>query len=130
VQSLYSYYHCRCVGKFSNSSPSCAAWAECRVLLLSNVLCRYNKINVMHFSFNLLRIKGLYMYRALLTYPQEVLNTRHLVHCMRRMSVGCGTFAVNSLQLCYRQLTLYARNKPGSVCVTPPEDKQVMLNTC
>jgi hypothetical protein len=84
----------------------------------------------MHFSFYLLRIKGLYMYRALLTYPPEVLNTRHLVHCMRIMLVGCGTFAVNSLQLCFRQLTLYARNKPSAVCRAPPEDKQVMLDTC
>jgi hypothetical protein len=29
----------------------------------------------MHFSFNLLRIKGLYMFRALLSHPQEALQT-------------------------------------------------------
>jgi hypothetical protein len=33
----------------------------------------------MHFSFNLLRIKGLYMFRALLAHPQEALRKRHLV---------------------------------------------------
>jgi hypothetical protein len=49
---------------------------------------------VMHFSFNLLRIKGLYLFRALLAHPQEVLNRRHLAYCMRIMSVGCGTVAV------------------------------------
>jgi hypothetical protein len=43
----------------------------------------------MHFLFSLLRIKGLYMFRALLAHPQEVLNKRHLVYCVRVMSVGC-----------------------------------------
>jgi hypothetical protein len=45
----------------------------------------------MHFLFSLLRIKGLYMFRALLAHPQEVLNKRHLVnlYCMNVMSVGC-----------------------------------------
>jgi hypothetical protein len=28
----------------------------------------------MHFSFNLLRIKGLYMFQALLAHPQEALQ--------------------------------------------------------
>jgi hypothetical protein len=38
------------------------------------------------------------------------------------MSVSCGTVAVS--------LTLYARNIPNTVCAVPPEDKQVMLETC
>jgi hypothetical protein len=46
---------------------------------------RYNETNVMHFSFSLLRIKGLYMFRALLAYPQEALHKRHLVYCLRVM---------------------------------------------
>jgi hypothetical protein len=33
----------------------------------------------MHFSFNLLRIKGFYVFRALLAYSQEALHKRHLV---------------------------------------------------
>jgi hypothetical protein len=37
----------------------------------------------------LLRIKGLYMFRALLAHPQEALHKRHLVYCLRVMSVGC-----------------------------------------
>jgi hypothetical protein len=47
----------------------------------------------MQFSFNFMRIKGLYMLRALLAHPQEVLQKRHLVYCVRIMSVACGTVA-------------------------------------
>jgi hypothetical protein len=32
---------------------------------------QYNETNVMRFSFNLLSIKGLYLFRALLAYPQR-----------------------------------------------------------
>jgi hypothetical protein len=39
----------------------------------------YNETNVMHSLFSLLRIKGLYMFRALLAHPQEALHKRHLV---------------------------------------------------
>jgi hypothetical protein len=40
----------------------------------------------MHFLFNLLRINGLYMFRALLAHPQESLHNRHLVYCVRVVS--------------------------------------------
>jgi hypothetical protein len=63
-------------------------------------VCQYTETNVMHFSFNLLRIKGLYMFRALLAHPQEALHKWHLVYCVRIMSVGCGTVAVNSSITC------------------------------
>jgi hypothetical protein len=36
--------------------------------------CQYSETNVMHFLFSLLRIKGLYMFRALLGHPQEALH--------------------------------------------------------
>jgi hypothetical protein len=49
---------------------------------------QYSETNVMHFLFNLLRIKGLYMFRALLAHPQEALRKRHLVYCERIMSVA------------------------------------------
>jgi hypothetical protein len=39
----------------------------------------------MHFLCNLLRIKGLYMFRALLAYPQEVLHKRYLVYCVLKL---------------------------------------------
>jgi hypothetical protein len=52
------------------------------------IVCQYYETNVTHFSFNLLRIKGIYMFRALLAHPQEVLHKRQLVYCVRIMSVG------------------------------------------
>jgi hypothetical protein len=55
---------------------------------------QYSETNVMHFLFNLLRIKGLYMFRALLTHPQEALYKRQLVWCLRVMSVGCTRIGV------------------------------------
>jgi hypothetical protein len=69
---------------------------------------QYNETNMMHFWFNLLRIKGLYMFRALLAHHQEPLHKLHLVYCMRIMSDGCDTIAV----------------------AEPHEDRQVMLETC
>jgi hypothetical protein len=42
-------------------------------MLLSERL--YNETNVMHFLCNLLRIKGLYMFRTLLAHPQESLQS-------------------------------------------------------
>jgi hypothetical protein len=69
----------------------------------------------MHLSFNLLRIKGFCMFRALLAHPLESLHKRHLVYCV---SVGCGTVAVK------------LRNTPNAVCAATPEDEQVMLETC
>jgi hypothetical protein len=43
----------------------------------------------MHFLFSLLRIKDLYIIRALLAYPREALHKRHLVYYVIFMSVGC-----------------------------------------
>jgi hypothetical protein len=48
----------------------------------------YYETNMMHISLNLLRIKGLYMFQALLAHPQEVQHKRHLVYCVRIMSVS------------------------------------------
>jgi hypothetical protein len=48
---------------------------------------------VIYFTFNLLRIKGLYMFLPLLGHSQEVLHKRHLIYCVRIMSVGCATIA-------------------------------------
>jgi hypothetical protein len=57
----------------------------------------------MRFLFSLLRIKGLYMFLALLTHPQEALHKRHLVYCVPVMSVGCyqdwsGTTDITRMQ--------------------------------
>jgi hypothetical protein len=59
---------------------------------------QYSETNVMHFLFSLLRVKGLYMFRALLGHPQNTLHKRHFVYCVRVMSVGCtriGIFHTN-----------------------------------
>jgi hypothetical protein len=45
--------------------------------------------DVMHFLISLLRIMGLYMFRVLLAHPQEMQYNRHLVYCVRVISVGC-----------------------------------------
>jgi hypothetical protein len=50
---------------------------------------QYSETNAMHFLFSLSRIKGLYMFRALIAHPQEALYKRHLINCVRVMSVGC-----------------------------------------
>jgi hypothetical protein len=57
-----------------------------RVTVSSN---QHSETNVMQFLLNVLRIKGLDMFRALLAHPQEALYKRHLVYCIRVMSVGC-----------------------------------------
>jgi hypothetical protein len=54
-----------------------------------------SETNVMHFFLNLLRIKGLYIFRALLAHPQEVLHKRHLLYCVRVVSVGCTRIIVH-----------------------------------
>jgi hypothetical protein len=60
------------------------------------IVHQHTATNVMHFSFNILRIKSLYMYRALLAHPQ-MLHKRHLVYCVRVMSVDC-TFNLLSIK--------------------------------
>jgi hypothetical protein len=64
-------------------------WLQLHVLLTFFTVYQYSETNVMHFLFSLLRIKGLYMFRALLAHPQEVLHKRPLVYCVRVMSVDC-----------------------------------------
>jgi hypothetical protein len=80
-------------------------------------LYQYNETNVMQFSSSLLRIKGLNMFRALPAHPQEALNKRHLVYCMRIMSVDCDG-AVARLQFHCNRAT------------APSKHEQAMLETC
>jgi hypothetical protein len=63
------------------------------------------------------------MFRALLAPPQEALHERHLVYCV------CATIVVK-LQSWHSQLTLHARIIPTAVCEAPPEDEEVLLETC
>jgi uncharacterized heparinase superfamily protein len=57
----------------------------------------------------------LYTFRALLAPPQKALHKRHLVYCVRVMSVGCTRIG--------------ARNILSVICAALPEDEQVMLET-
>jgi hypothetical protein len=65
---------------------------------------QYTETEVMNILLNLLRIKGLYIFRALLAHPQEALNKRHLVYYMSVMSVGCTTIGAE-LHSWRKQLT-------------------------
>jgi hypothetical protein len=66
----------------------------CDVLLTYIIVYQYNETNVRHFLFSLLRIKGLYMFRALLAHPQEALHKRQLVYSACVKSVGCTRIGV------------------------------------
>jgi hypothetical protein len=68
------------------------------------IVYQYSKTNVMHFLFNLLRIKGLYNFRALLAHPQEVLHKQHLVDGVRVMSVACPRSGVELVPLILNKL--------------------------
>jgi hypothetical protein len=60
-----------------------------KYVVLRQILNQYSETNVRHFLVSLLIIKGLNMFRALFAHPKEALNERHLVYCVRVMSVGC-----------------------------------------
>jgi hypothetical protein len=60
----------------------CITAMEC-IAVCNKVFNLHNETNVTHVSFILLGIDGLYMFRALLAHPQEVLLHKwHLVYCM------------------------------------------------
>jgi hypothetical protein len=84
----------------------------------------YSKTNVMHFLFSLLRIKGFYMVQALLAHLQEAIHKLHLVYCKRVMSVGCRR--IGMVQPTDITRTQYTK----CIFKEPPEDEQVMLETC
>jgi hypothetical protein len=63
-----------------------------RVVSVGCTRYQYSETNVMHVLFNLPRIKGLYMFRALLAHPQEVHHKRQLVYCVRVVTVGCTRY--------------------------------------
>jgi hypothetical protein len=54
---------------------------------------QYSETNMMHFLFNLVRVKDLYTFGALLAHPQEAIHKRQLVY-MRVISVGCTRIGV------------------------------------
>jgi hypothetical protein len=58
--------------------------------------------------FSLLRIKGVYMFRAVYAHLQEAIRKRHLVYCVRVMSVGNDNSAkYNKKKLSVEHNTIY-----------------------
>jgi hypothetical protein len=57
------------------------------------------------------------MFRALLAHPQEALQKWHLVYCSETATVPQPTDIIR---------TQYTK----CLCAAPPEDEQVMLETC
>jgi hypothetical protein len=55
---------------------------------------QYSETNVMHLLLNLLRIKDLITFRALLAHPQEALHKPHVVYFVCVISVGCTKIGV------------------------------------
>jgi hypothetical protein len=95
-------------------------WLTCTAEMFSYLkftkMNQYSETNMMHFLFNSVRIKGLYMFQALLAHPQEAPNKRHLVYCVRVMSVDCTRIEVfNKILryynkvLCIHGLCIYCR---------------------
>jgi hypothetical protein len=83
-------------------------WANLMFCWPCIIVYQYSETNLMHFLFILLRIKGLYMFRALLAHPQEALHKKHLVYCVRVMSVGCTRIGVVKLnKKCITLVSLY-----------------------
>jgi hypothetical protein len=66
------------------------------------------------------------MFRALLAHPHKAQHKRHLVYCVRVMSVGCTRIGVKLHSWCSQ----HARNIPSALYSAPPEDEKVMLETC
>jgi hypothetical protein len=85
----------------------------------------HSTTNIMHFLFNLLRINALCMIWALLVHPQEMLDKRHLVCCVRVVS-GLKWWNFNPSAANWLTRMQYTNSRFGA----PPEDEQVMLKTC
>jgi hypothetical protein len=67
------------------------------------------------------------MFGAPLAYLQEALHKQQSVYWVRVMSVGCYQFHSNPGS---NQQTYYVRDIPIVVRAGPPEDKQVVIETC
>jgi hypothetical protein len=75
------------------------------------------------------------MFRALLAHPQEALHQRQLVYCVHVMSVGCARIgvelvSVSSTPILVQPTVITRMQYTKCRCATPPEDEQVMLETC
>jgi hypothetical protein len=79
----------------------------------------------MHFLFSLLRIKGLYKFRALLAHPQEVYTNYNWYTAWalcRLVATGIGVER--------QPANIIRKQHTNVVYVSHPEDEQVMVETC
>jgi hypothetical protein len=101
------------------------------VIMSEHFIYQYSETNVMQFLFNLLSIKDLYIFQALLAHPHEALQKRHLVCCVRIIIVGCTNIGVEMrftpipVQPTVITCTKYTKCRFSA----PLEDEQVMLET-
>jgi hypothetical protein len=65
------------------------------------------------------------MFRALFAHHQEALHLKQLVYFVRIMSAGFGVTNPGSCQP-----TKYAQSIPIFVYVVPPDDEQIVIETC
>jgi hypothetical protein len=65
------------------------------------------------------------MFRSLLSHPQEELHKRHLVYCMRVMSVGY----TNSTPILVQSADITRTQYTKCRLLAPPEDEKVVLET-
>jgi hypothetical protein len=86
------------------------------------IVYQYIETNVVHFLFSLLRIKGLYMFRPLLTHPQEVLHSSTWYNACMLCQLAAPGLKWNWHK--------HKCNIPSVTFSAPPEDEQVMLETC
>jgi hypothetical protein len=87
--------------------------------------CQYNETNVMHISLNLLSLKSLYMFRALLAHPQDALHKRQLVYCVRVMSVGCAMITVTAVVEQPTDITRTQYTKTTLKTNIPPQNNSI-----
>jgi hypothetical protein len=80
VDGVLNTLNSRVIYEVLNPMPKCTV--RCQISADKNKESRYSQTDVMHFLFSLLKMKSLYMFRALLAHPQEALHKRHLVYCV------------------------------------------------
>jgi hypothetical protein len=73
------------------------------------IVYQYSETNVMHLLFNLLRIKGLYIFRALVAHPQEALGILRACYVSWLHQHWCATPTqlINWIKNCIALVSLY-----------------------
>jgi hypothetical protein len=85
--SLRAFVACKCVKPTYIKIPSLKYFLLPLLSIAKPTWCTF-------YSF-LLRIKGLYMFQTLLAHLQKALQKRHLVYCVRVMSVDCARMGMD-----------------------------------